>query len=155
MDTRSKRILATAALVLIGILIITIVGYQLILSGTHTSGSAESTIGDQVSQSITNPLDPDKVPVEGKDYKISDKHYFENKTWMVATIESTKENGADPATIVMKLENGAYVMALGPGTSFPPEVTTGLPDSVYKYLNEQGVIPDEQTDAVGSGGEGD
>src|SRR6476620_6974695 len=114
MDAHSKRIITLTGLVLIGILVVTMVAYKLIMGDTHTGGSAQANIGDQVAQSIINPLDPDKVPVEGQDFTITDKHYFENKSWLVATIESTKKNGADPATIVMKLENGAYVMALGP-----------------------------------------
>jgi hypothetical protein len=119
---------------LIVLAVIAAVGRQLILGDQLTTETPKDTISDQVSQSLTNPLSPDTVPLEGKDFKIEDKKFFENNTWLVATVVPTEKNAADPATIVMKLENGAYIMVLGPGTAFPLDDVALLPPDVIQYL---------------------
>lgn len=150
MDQATKRTLLLSGLFIGGLAIVTVIVYNVILGGSHGTGSPQATVGTQISQAIANPLTPDTVPVEGKDFTVEDQAFFENDTWMVATIVPKPKDATDPATIVMKLENGAYVPSLGPGTAFQAETATHLPASVFNHLRDKGLMIEQSEPGTGA-----
>jgi hypothetical protein len=125
-----------AALFIAGLVVLTSVGKHAVLKNV-VAAPPEATIAPQISKEVTKSLVPDGVAVDGKDFTIQSKQYFEGKNWLVAlVVPAATDNATDPALIVMKLDKGVYITVLGPGTAFPESGMTAVPHSVEIYLQQ-------------------
>lgn len=125
-----------AGLIVLGALLI-----KLVLTGgvAVTTLQPGSVLGGAVSQSYGTPGATGTLPLEGKDFVLSDIHYFENNTWAVAKV-SPVISGFNEALVIMKKINGSYYVVLGPGTAFSSEFLQSMPDSVANYIKTHGAI---------------
>jgi hypothetical protein len=78
------------------------------------------------------------LPVNGKDFTILSSQYFENKQWVVVSVES-KQNKSTAFLVIEKI-NDVYTVVLGPGTFFPNDVTQSMPADVASYLVNKGLV---------------
>lgn len=78
------------------------------------------------------------MPQEGKDFNITGTHYYDDKRWVVVSINSTGKSNR--AFLVLQKMNGTYAVVLGPGSSFPSDVTQNLPPDVAEYLSSNRLI---------------
>jgi hypothetical protein len=122
--------------ILVAVVLVTLVCRTLILSGKPVVSLAPaSQLGGIVAQSLNAAGTGPNGLVDGRNYKISNVHYFDNKAWIVATINSL--NPTNTATAVLKQYGGAYKIVLGPDTSFSVNDTQSLPADVLNYLQTQ------------------
>lgn|GEM_PF-977321 len=94
-------------------------------------------LAGEISQSIGGSSGV-TLPVEGKDYTITQTAYFETNTWAVATI--TNSDGSNTSYIVLQKVNGVFQVILGPGTAFAQSDNNQLPASVQQYLQANHVL---------------
>ena len=73
--------------------------------------------------------------VPGQDFTLSTK-YFDNNTWAVVTVTPLHQ-AFDVSTVVLDDKQGAYQLALGPGSAFAASQLTSLPKDVATYLTAQ------------------
>jgi hypothetical protein len=137
-----RQILRTF-LVLVGLLIITFTARYILLGSVEIVSLKQGSIDQAISASLKTSDTGSYVPIEGKDYTLQDVHYFYGKEWAVAAILPVN-NDADPATVVLKLQNGAYKTALGPGNSFFSYSVQVLPSKVAAYLQANGLVSEER-----------
>jgi hypothetical protein len=138
-----KTIIIFVALVLI-VPIGALVGRQVILKGTPKQYSLSPTTELAIGQALDSPDSPASTWREGKDYRLSDKKYFLDKEWLVATLELTNQGnpGPEPSTVVMKRDGASYQIIVGPGTDFPSDGLPALPQEVLQYLKDIGRVSD-------------
>lgn len=116
----------------------------LILGGVNPVAlhSADPLVG-RISQALTS-TNQVSLPIPGKDYTVQSTHYFDNKTWVVATIKGNGNTITD-GLFVLSQVNGTYNVILGPGTSFPRSATLAMPTDVQQYLYNGGYLYDTVT----------
>lgn len=99
-------------------------------------------LSGQISQALAssdgNQL---TLPTYGTDYTLKNTRYFENNTWVVTTI-TPLHSDMNSGVVVLKKEAGVYTVVLGPGSAFSRSITVSLPDSLGRYLNQQGYLYD-------------
>jgi hypothetical protein len=100
--------------------------------------SSGAPLAGQVSQTLA-ATSGDELPVDGKDFKLTDTRYLLNDTWAVSQISTF---GEDPntGTVVFQKKSGIYQIVLGPGTAFPNTVVQNMPTEVSAYLSQKGVV---------------
>jgi hypothetical protein len=86
-----------------------------------------------VSRVLESSYYPSYVPVEGKDYTITNVHYFNKQTWVLLSLQpvSTMFN---PGIVVLHRASGSYVVVLGPDSSFHGVNLESLPPVVVNYI---------------------
>lgn len=144
-DTTTQKERIVRRIVILAAFIAAIFAFPAILYGAAKpvktpTPSQSSQFAGAVSQALTTQATP-IPPLIGKDYKISSSVTFENDTWVVIVIEYLKQT-VEPGAIVLKKENGAYIAAGGPATSFGPSDLHNVPDSVVSYLGQKGYYHD-------------
>lgn len=126
----------------LGILIILLLSTPLLtnlITGRATTVSLSSApkLTGQVAQALATTNGT--VPVAGKDFTLQNINYFDNNSWVVATVKPAS-NQFDPGTVVLQNKQGIYQVALGPGSAFPRASVQALPPDVANYLQKQGVV---------------
>lgn len=127
------------------IMLITIV---LCLSIAGALRSSYITLADapalsgQVAQAAQTGSSDSSVPISGKDFTLSDVHYFSNKTWAVVSFEPTGNDSFNAGSAVLQKKNGLFRVVLGPSSILSTDYTYSLPSDVVTYLNEQGLFDD-------------
>ena len=113
----------------------------LILGGINpvTLQAANPLVG-RISQALTS-TEQVNLPIAGRDYKLQDTTYFDNKTWVVVSIKGTNNTITD-GLFVLKQVGGVYSVVLGPGTAFPSSLTVAMPTDVQQYLKDEGYLYD-------------
>jgi hypothetical protein len=111
---------------------------DVILGGiTQTTYNPVPPLAGSISLSLINS-GSSNIPQAGKDFKITNTKYFDNKKWVVVSI--TQLPKMNPATVLLEDINGLYIVVLGPGTLFSPSIAQSLPSDVTKYFINQGLI---------------
>ncbi len=121
------------------VLLIALIFMRSIVFGGATPiqlNSAPALTG-QISQALASSR-TNTVAVYGKDYKLDNTIYFENKTWVVTNIVGL--GTITDGVVVMNKQAGIYQVVLGPGSSFASTSLQGLPSDVAQYLNQKGLI---------------
>ncbi len=100
------------------------------ISTNEVSGSPATTQIDPVMEQQIKPQIDQRVTIP---YTISAEKTYSD-TW--AMVEITSQT-TDPANVVLKKENGQWVVILGPGTHFSPDELTnvGAPQNLSNEAN--------------------
>jgi hypothetical protein len=125
---------------LAGIIVLTLVIKALLIGGSPIiSLEPGPPLSSAVSQGLGTSGANTDLPVAGKDYSLKDVHYFDNKLWVVATVDPIR-NDADTAIMVMQKIEGVYQVVMGPATAFSRSYIYTLPGDVSLYLNDKGLL---------------
>jgi hypothetical protein len=128
----------------IAILIIAVVGLiavhftrNTILQGASVGTAASPSVEQQVTKNVTSSAANATTPVFSSDVQVLQIQYFDNKTWLVATVNQRSAPG-NIAYIIMKLEGSTYQTVAGPGTDFGGNLLPNdVPADVQDYINTQ------------------
>lgn len=126
--------------ILVGLIIIALAARYILLGGAGAVrlGSAAPLTGS-VSQALNLGGGKISLPQAGEDYNLKTIQYFDNNSWVVASVVPLKSQ-FDPGTIVMQKQNDVFRVVAGPGSSFPSGYLKSLPADVGQYLTKIGVI---------------
>ena len=116
------------------LLLIAVAGRYAIFAGVLPSTLNPITIEEEVARAVAAQDPNTTTPVLNKDFKVDNVQYFSNKEWVAARLKPLNKT-TDTAFVVLKKQNAGYAMALGPGTDFSPEDTSGIPKEIADYLN--------------------
>jgi hypothetical protein len=142
MEQRNSQGIITKLVILLVLLFTVFSIGPLILGSTKPIHlSPAPALGGVVSQAFTSG-GSNTIPVFGRDYSLENVHNFENKQWVVATIQGTTTNVVTDGIIVLHQKNGVYTTALGPGSALAKPDVDSLPTAVGSYIDQLGVTYD-------------
>lgn len=98
--------------------------------------SAGPPLGGEVSQAI-GVQDNAKLLVAGKDYTLGTPQYFQNKNWVVTSVNRPN---IGTAYVILQRHDSVYTAVLGPGTAFAQNYIQALPTDVVHYLDTKGLL---------------
>jgi hypothetical protein len=139
----SRRILFLLTLMVI-LVIATFAVKSIVLRGSVVRLQPSTPLAGAVSQGLATFGSEHSLPQLGKDYTLQDIRYFDNKTWVIATVVPLRIH-TDNALLVIRMVGGSYQVVLGPGTAFPNTYLRSLPADVSEYLINRGVIYEPTT----------
>lgn len=130
----------TLGIVIVFILIAIPATTNVLLNGASQVklGAAEPLAG-AVSQSLYAGNSETTLPIPGKDYNLTNTHYFDSQQWVVTTVAS-KNNAFSGGIVILEKEGGVYRVVGGPGTALPTDYTISLPTDVGNYLRSGGYL---------------
>jgi hypothetical protein len=105
-----------------------------LLGGAAVADPKPNDIDAGVSESVLSSLSGDM----SGDFKLSNIHYFEDKSWVVAEIRPKDVSLAESDLVVLQRQDKAYQVVLGPGSIFPLSTLENIPVSVKDYLVTSG-----------------
>jgi hypothetical protein len=94
-----------------------------------------------VAQNLRAPGTNSSLLVPGKDFRLENIRYFDNRSWAVASVVPISIK-TDTATVVLHQIDSEYQVVLGPGTSFSTDYLQSMPLDVGQYLINQKVLYD-------------
>lgn len=104
-----------------------------ILGGATVKTPATTSVTQQITQSVTSTPATSPTPVFSSDVVVKNIKYFDNKTWLVATIDQKSVPG-NIAYIIMQKTGEAYTTVSGPGTDFAGILPKDTPNDVAQYI---------------------
>lgn len=108
-----------------------------VLGGASVGTAATPSVDQQVTKNVTSSAANATTPVFSSDVQVVQIEYFDNKTWLVATVNQRSAPG-NVAYIIMKLEGNSYQTVAGPGTDFGGNLLpNNVPPDVQDYINTQ------------------
>lgn len=123
------------ALVSILLLILALPARYLILSRAKPVSLKEDPLAYQIEKSLQTS-DSSYRPLEGKDYTITAKKFFEDNTWVAVSIEPVSGN-LNGESLVLKKMGQDYKVVYGPSNFFQEASFNSLPTNIKSYLINQ------------------
>ena len=140
--TGNNRLIPSRSLIVKVVVLAVIVTVGLVTDAILNGGatyiklpSAPPILG-QATQSQVNKINNVK---KSSNYTLQNTHSFYSGNWIVTNLTPTGNTGGQTIVVMEKIGQ-FYQTVLGPGTSFPSNVTQGLPSDVSSYLNRTGAV---------------
>ena len=111
-----------------------------IILGKTADQATDDSYTSTIAETISDPTSSSPFLRQGSDFTVSNERYFNSKEWLVVTVSPVKKNAAEPAVIVLHLQDSKYTTVIGPGTTFDERDLTTLPSEVIQYLRNIGRV---------------
>jgi hypothetical protein len=122
--------------ILISLLVVGLILVFGIYKISHSTDQKKSAI-TQVQQGLAQS-NKNGDPIASGTANITNPHYFDKNTWLVASVVPANGEQASTAVVIMQLVNKQFQVFAGPGSLFTSDALSGAPADVVQYVNNLG-----------------